>query len=103
VPSVTGEYKFRGIADDTFAVYLSTDVYGSTVSFANATPIAFSDSFQSITTYPNYYQTDYPSAESAYYTLEAGKQYYMEAYHVNTGGSAKFSLSVEVPNNDTTI
>jgi hypothetical protein len=29
VASTKGDYKFRGIADDAFAVYLSTDKYGS--------------------------------------------------------------------------
>lgn len=29
VASTTGNYKFRGVADDTFAVYLSTNKYGS--------------------------------------------------------------------------
>ena len=27
----------------------------------------------------------------------------MEVYHVNNGGTGRFSLSVEVPNNDTTV
>lgn len=75
-------------------LFLSTDVYGSTVSFVDSTPIAFSTSTQATTTYANYYQTDYPSAESSYYNLEQGKQYYMEVYHVNGGGPGRFSLSV---------
>lgn len=82
---------------------MSKDVYGSTVSFVNATPVAFSDNWQAVTVYPNYYQVDYPSAESAYIPLEAGKQYYMEVYHVNRGGTGRFSLSVEVPNTDTKV
>jgi len=77
VPTVSGDYKFRGLADDTFAVYLSTDIYGSIVSFTNATPIAFSNSIQATNIYANYYQIDYLSAESSYVALEAGKQYYM--------------------------
>ena len=92
-PTVTGDYKFRGIADDYFSVYLSK-TYGSKVSFVNATPIAFSSAYQSNSLYPNYYINDYPSAESAYTTMEAGKQYYMEVYHVNNGGVGRFSLSV---------
>lgn len=82
------------MGDDTFSVFLSSTVYGSTVSFLNATPIAYSTSTQAITTYANYYQNDYPTAESSFYTLEAGKQYYMEVYHVNSAGAGKFSLSV---------
>lgn len=94
VPTVTGNHKFRGIADDAFALYLSTAVYGSTVSFINATPIAYTNSTQATTIYPNYYQVDYTTSESAYITLEAGKQYYMEVYHLNGGAGGKFSLSV---------
>ncbi len=60
-PTVTGDYKFRGIADDYFSVYLS-NTYGSKVSFVNATPIAFSTAYQSNSLYPNYYINDYPSA-----------------------------------------
>lgn len=69
IPTVTGNHKFRGIADDTFALYLSTNVYGSTVSFVNATPIAYTNSTQATTVYPNYYQVDYPTSESAYIYL----------------------------------
>ncbi len=96
MPTVTGSYKFRGIADDTFAVYLSQTVYGSTVSFfnVNATPIAYTNSTQASNVYPNYYLIDLPTSESAYIPLEAGKQYYMEVYHVNTAGGGKFSLAV---------
>jgi hypothetical protein len=46
---------------------------------------------------------EYPNAESQPIALEAGRHYYMEAYHVNAGGPGFFSLSVEVPNTDTTI
>lgn len=101
-PTVTGDYKFRGIADDYFSVYLST-TFGSRVSFVNATPIAISPVYQSNSLFPNYYLNDIATAESAYIRMEAGKQYYMEVYHVNNGGTGRFSLSVEVPNNDTTV
>lgn len=69
VPSVSGDYKFRGLADDAFAVYFSTGVYGSTVSFENTTPIAFSNSVQANSIYANYYYNDYPTHESDYITL----------------------------------
>ncbi len=55
VPSVSGDHKFRGIADTSFSVFLSTGVYGSTVSFVNATPIAYTNNWQSVTHYANYY------------------------------------------------
>jgi hypothetical protein len=66
-------------------------------------PIAYTDSWQAPTTYPNYYQTDILTSESDYIPLEAEKQYYMEVYHINEGGDGSFSLSVEIPNTDTTI
>ncbi len=82
---------------------MSTNIYGSTVSFINATPIAYTNSTQAFSVYPNYYQIDYPTSESVYISLEAGKQYYMEVYHLNGGSGGKFSLSVEIPNNDTSV
>jgi hypothetical protein len=62
VPTVSGNHKFRGLADDTFALYLSTATYGSTVSFVNATPIAYTNSTQALSIYPNYYQIDFPTS-----------------------------------------
>lgn len=102
-PSVDGNYKFRGLADDSFAVFLSREVYGSTVDFRGTTPIASSGSMQAAGIYANYYQIDVATAESAYISLEAGKQYYMEIFHINYGGPGKFSLSVEVPNTDINV
>lgn len=67
--SVNGQYKFRGVADDAFAVFMDSSVHGSTSSYAGASPIAFSDYAQVSSVYPNYYQTDYPSAESSYISL----------------------------------
>ncbi len=64
MPSVTGGYKFRGYGDDAFAVYLNKNMYGSKISFVNATPIAFSNNHHPYNFYPNYYTKDYPSAES---------------------------------------
>jgi len=42
-----------------------------------------------------------PSGHTASVTLEAGKSYYIEAYHINYGGSGFFNLAVEVPNSNT--
>jgi hypothetical protein len=53
---VSGEYTFRGIADDYFAVYISS-VYGSTE--APSDPLIYSNSYQS---FNNFYQVDYPTA-----------------------------------------
>lgn len=92
VASTTGNYVFRGVADDSFAVYLNTENYGSKESLTE--PIIYSDNFTPEDRYPNYYRTDYPNFESTPVALEAGRHYYMEAYHVNSGGPAFFSLSV---------
>jgi hypothetical protein len=102
VPTVTGNHKFRGLSYHNFAVYLSESVYGSTVSFTGATPIAFSNTRQASSNWANYYQVDVPTAESGYIALEAGKKYYMEIYHINYWGAGRFSLSVEMPNTDLT-
>jgi hypothetical protein len=93
-PSVNGDYKFRGLGDDTFAVFLSTSVYGSTVDFTGAIPIASSNFVQATAIFANYYQVDVATAESAYIPLEAGKQYYMEVFHINYWHGGRFSLSV---------
>jgi len=90
------------LADDYFAVFLN-ETYGSVMSFVNSTPVAFSNTYQATSTFPNYYYNDIATAESVPILMELGKQYYMEVYHVNNGGTGRFSLSVEVPNNDTTI
>ena len=103
--TVTGAYKFRGLGDDSFAVYLNTATYGSTTAFPNDTHqrIAFSDALQTMDVFANYYVIDIVTAESDYITLEAGKHYYMQVYHINSQGNGKLSLSVEVPNTDTTV
>jgi len=36
-------------------------------------------------------------------TLEAGKSYYLEAYHINYGSTGFFDLEVTVPNMDNTL
>lgn len=62
MPTKTGNHVFRGVGDDTFAIYLSKDVYGSTVALTE--PIAFADKWTPTGLFSNYYTTDYPNAES---------------------------------------
>lgn len=102
-PTVNGNYKFRGLGDDTFSVFLSTSVWGSTVDFTGTAPIASSAYAQATSIFANYYQVDISTAESEFIALEAGKQYYMEVFHINYAVGGKFSLSVEVPNTDTNV
>jgi len=70
-PPVNGDYTFRGVADDLFAVYLSSS-YGTTNDLPQ-TPLIYSQSYQ---TQNNFYINDYPSAE-ANVTLIDGKSYYL--------------------------
>ena len=92
---VAGTYTFRGFADDKFALYLSTD-YGSADNSSLSTPL-IQNSYAQYMDYP--FLMDIPSTYSTI-DLEAGKSYYLEAYHVNSAGSGFFEISVEIPNTD---
>lgn len=92
---VTGTYTFRGTADDDFAMYLSAD-YGS-VS-APASPLIYSNTYSKLF---EFYTYDVATGEGSI-DLTAGKSYYMEAYHINTGSTGNFDISVEMPNADNT-
>ena len=91
---VAGDYTFRGNADDKFSFYLASN-YGS--QEPPATPLLETTAHQYIF---NPFITN-RVGHSATVTLEAGKSYYMEAYHLNTGNTGFFNLAVEVPNTDT--
>lgn len=43
-----------------------------------------------------------PSAEASV-TLQAGKSYYIEVYHINLGGPGYLKVSTQVPNQDTSL
>jgi len=95
---VTGTYVFRGNADDQFRVYLD-HTYGSVDPASLTTPLISSSTVQ---TFMDYFNKDVPSSQASI-ELEAGKSYYLEAYHMDTGaGTGFFELAVEVPNADTT-
>ena len=51
---------------------------------------------------PNFYLTYVATAEGTV-TLQAGKSYYIEVYHINYGGSGALKVSVQVPNTDQTL
>ena len=53
VPTVTGNYRFRGIADESFALYINSSVYGTTTSFS--APLIYSSYAQNTDVFPNYY------------------------------------------------
>lgn len=93
----TGTYVFRAIADDYFAVYISS-TYGSTDPPAD--PLIFSNKYQPY--WNDFYADDSPNAE-ANVSLVGGKSYYLEAYHINHAGGGYFKVEVDVPNNDTTL
>ena len=95
---VDGDYIFRGAADDNFGLYIS-DEYGS--KSLNSNPIIYSDSYSSYD--DNYYIFNQTTALGSGITLEAGKYYYMELYHINSAGDGFVKISVEVPNSDTSL
>jgi hypothetical protein len=91
---VDGTYVFRGSGDDIFRVYLDT-TYGSADPSTLTTPLIYSSTVQS---FMNYFAKDVPTSQASV-TLLAGKSYYLEAYHMDTGaGTGFFELAVEVPN-----
>jgi hypothetical protein len=92
----TGRYTFRGLADASFAMYLST-VEGSTA--LPSEPLIYSNS--RFTFWTNFYYDDFHTAESSV-NLTAGRSYYLEAYHT-TNSPGFFKISVDVPNNDTSL
>ena len=83
---VTGNYVFRGTADDLFTCYLAQS-YGS--ADPATTPLISSSISQS---YGNFYLTHVPTAEALSVPLVANRSYFLECYHINTGGSGFFSL-----------
>ena len=58
VPTVTGNHKFRGVADDQFAVYMETASYGSTVTLDSTKFIAGNNSYTPTSNYFNFELTD---------------------------------------------
>lgn len=90
---VSGDYIFRGAADDTFQLYLSSN-YGS--AEIGATPLISLSSYSNYA--DNYYVKNESSSMSAPTTLVGGKYYYMEVYHTNSAGAGYLKISVEVPN-----
>lgn len=67
---VSGEYTFRGVADDSFAVYLASS-YGSAEPASN--PLIYSNTVQD---FNNFYITQVATAEGKV-TLTAGQSYYI--------------------------
>lgn len=93
---VDGMYTFRGTADDQFSLYLAAD-YGSTE--LPTSPLIQSTTAQIM---DSFYLIDIVTAE-ADINLLSGKSYYLEAYHINFGGTGFFDLEVDIPNLDNTV
>lgn len=77
---VTGQYIFRGSADDNFGLYISDDFGSATV---NASPHIYDSSHASNA--DNYYVRNSSTALGTGVSFEAGKYYYMKMYFVNSG------------------
>lgn len=93
---VTGEYTFMGTSDDAFSFYLA-NATGSVE--LPATPLISSDSYQ---LWNDFYAIHRPTA-SATVALQEGMSYYLEAYHINWGGTGNFRIEVSVPSNDSAL
>ncbi len=74
-----------------------SNVYGSTQS--NSTLLISANTYSPN---DNFYYSNYSSGRKSL-TLAAGKYYYMEVYHINSGGTGFMKISVEVPNTDTSL
>lgn len=93
---VNGTYKFRGVADDAFALYINP-TYGSV-----ETPLISLISSPSYQDMNNFYIVYMPSAENTI-ALVGGMSYYIEVYHLNNGGNGHLRVAVEIPNADNTL
>ena len=74
--------------------------YGSTNTL-NPSPVIYSYAYSN--NRRNLYIFNQTTALGSPRYLEGGKYYYMEAYHVNQGGSGMFHIEVEVPHTDKTL
>ncbi|MEM6316437.1 MAG: collagen-binding domain-containing protein [Bacteroidota bacterium] len=90
-PSETGNYTFNVTSDDASEIYLSTDD-----SPTNKVKIAWANSWTSETQY-----TKHGSQTSSTIALEAGKRYYVEAIHKESGGGDHLSLHWKTPSSNT--
>ena len=95
----TGNYIFRGLADDYLEVYLSS-IKGSQEGINYSKPLIKSTSWYQSNSMSNYYLMNTPALTSSPIAMTAGDAYYMEVYHYNDGGAGSFKVSVEVPNTD---
>lgn len=95
---MTGNYIFRGVADDAFTLYISGE-YGSTGSALSEEIFEASAGASD----ENHYISNHTTAIGQEKALVGGKYYYMVAYHVNWIGTGYFKISVEVPNTDATL
>ena len=93
---VTGNYIFRGMADDSFALYVSS--VSGTTNMLNPNPLIYD--YQPSSSKTNLYIAHHSTAlgDSTPLSLQAGSYYYMEAYHINLAGTGLFYIEAEVPN-----
>ena len=95
---VTGNYTFRGSADDSFGLYIS-DEYGS----ATVNPVPLIHQYHASADVDNHYISNHSTALDGEKFLEGGKYYYMEVYHINIAGGGFLKISTSVPNNNTNL
>lgn len=94
----TGDYIFRGLADDFLEVYISPVTGSKEIDYTRK--LISSTSNDPNSNGVNFFLVNQPTMTSAPITMNAGDAYYMEVYHFNTGGLGSFKVAVEVPNTD---
>lgn len=86
----SGDYIFRGAANNNFGLYISDDYGTATV---NPKPYIYQDS--PTLNKDNYYIDNIPGAIGQPRFLEGGKHYYMELYMISEGdGEGYVKISV---------
>jgi hypothetical protein len=101
VAPTTGNYIFRGLADDFVSVYLSNVTGSAQLNYSS--PLIQSTGWQQSGSYSDYYYESYPNLTSVPIALNAGDARYLEVYHLNVGGASGLLISVEVPNTLTNL
>jgi hypothetical protein len=87
VPPLTGDYTFWIASDDQSQLFLSTDEDPAKVRVIASVP-----SWTDPATYD-----EFPEQQSTLIPLEAGKRYFVEALHVQRGGSDHLSVQWQLP------
>jgi hypothetical protein len=88
----TGNYIFRGLADDFVSMYMSNVTGSAELSYT--TPLIESTSYYQSSSLSDYYYIGYSGLTSSPIAMTAGDSRYIEVYHINIGGPSSLLISV---------